>query len=525
VDAVATFRAIDPTTGAEIGPVFRDATPAEVAAAVAAAVTAHRTLRTWDGVRIAALLRACADELEADAEALVATAALETGLPASPRLTSELARTCLQFRTFADHVAAGAHLDVIIDHADPAATPPRPDLRRLRVGIGPVVVFGASNFPLAYSVPGGDTASALAAGCPVVVKGHPSHPATSERAVAALLRACAHVGAPAGTVALLHGAGHEVGAALVTAPEVRGVGFTGSTRGGLALARLAAARPVPIPVHAEMGSVNPVLVTAAALAARGPALAEAVAASQTLGTGQFCTSPGLVVVPPGADGDAFVAALAAALRATGGGTLLNRAVRTALDANLTATRAVPGVRVVVDGGAPAGGGGGTTEGGGPLTCAPTLFEVDVDAWLASDQLRTEHFGPVSIAVRADAPRWPDVLAALPGQLTISVQAEPAEHAGLAALRDDLAAVAGRVLFAGVPTGVAVTAAQHHGGPFPATTDGRFTSVGLRAIERWLRPVVLQDAPEALLPPALRDGNPLGVPRLVDGVREAGSARA
>ena len=514
------FRAVDPTTGSEVGPAFRDATPAEVAAAVDAAVAAHRELRTWDGARLAALLRACADELEADGETLVATAALETGLPATPRLTGELARTCGQLRLFADHVATGAHLDVIIDHADPSAVPPRPDLRRMRVGVGPVAVFGASNFPLAFSVPGGDTASALAAGCPVVIKAHPSHPATSELAFAALQRGCARVGAPEGAVGLVHGAGHEVGAALVTAPGVRAVGFTGSTGGGLALARLAAARPVPIPVHAEMGSVNPVLVTAAALAARGPALAEALAASLLLGTGQFCTSPGLVVLPSGADGDAFVSVLAAALRASSGGVLLNAGVRAALDARLAATRAVAGVRVVVD-----GGGGVSTAGTsvaartGTIACAPALFEVDLEAWLASDALREEHFGPVAIAVRADEARWGEVLAALPGQLTLSVHAESGDHATLAALRDDLAAVAGRVLFAGVPTGVAVTAAQHHGGPFPATTDGRFTSVGTRAIDRWLRPVVLQDAPATLLPEALRDANPLGVPRLVDGVRE------
>ena len=522
--ASPTFRAVDPMSGAETGPEFRAATPAEVAAAVDAAVAAHRELRTWDGTRLAALLRACADELEADGDALVATAARETGLKASPRLTGELARTTGQLRMFAEHVATGAHLDVVIDHGDPTALPPRPDLRRMRVGIGPVAVFGASNFPLAFSVAGGDTASALAAGCPVVVKAHPSHPATSEAAFAALERACAAVGAPAGTVGLVHGAGAAVGAALVTAPGVAAVGFTGSTGGGLALARLAAERPVPIPVHAEMGSVNPVLVTSAALAARGAELAAALAGSLTLGTGQFCTAPGLVVLPPGADGDAFVAALADALRTAGGGVLLNRGVRAALDARLAATRATAGVRTVLDG----GGAGhaaadvatdGATATPGPIACAPALFEVDLDAWLASEALREEHFGPVAIAVRAPDDRWPEVLAALPGQLTVSVHGEPADHALLAALRDDLAAVAGRVLFAGVPTGVAVTAAQHHGGPFPATTDGRSTSVGLRAIERWLRPVVLQDAPAELLPAALQDANPLGVPRLVDGVRE------
>ncbi len=523
-----SFRAVDPTTGAAVGPGFRDATATEVAAAVEAAVTAHRELRTWDGSRLAELLRACADELEADAEALVATAALETGLPATPRLTGELARTCGQLRMFADHVADGAHLDVIIDHADPSAAPPRPDLRRMRVGVGPVAVFGASNFPLAFSVPGGDTASALAAGCPVVIKAHPSHPSTSERASAALLRACGRVGAPAGTVGLVHGAGHEVGATLVTAPGIRAVAFTGSTRGGLALARLAAARPVPIPVHAEMGSVNPVLVTAAALSARGPELAGALAGSLLLGTGQFCTSPGIVVLPPGPDGDALLAALGTALRTAGGGVLLNEGVRAALAADLAATRSVAGVRTVLDGG-PTDGTGGASRGGaatGPIACAPALLEVDVDVWRANARLREEHFGPVAIVVRAAEERWREVLTVLPGQLTVTVHGEVGadgtdgpDLALLAALRDDLAAVAGRVLFAGVPTGVAVSAAQHHGGPFPATTDGRFTSVGLRAVDRWLRPVVLQDAPAALLPPALRDDNPLGVPRLVDGVRE------
>ncbi|MFA9429905.1 aldehyde dehydrogenase (NADP(+)) [Egicoccus sp. AB-alg2] len=502
------FQARNPTTGDLLDPIFTEATPLEVARATGAAGEAYRELRTWNGPRLAELLRQMSAQLlDVDGQ-LLQTAHDETGLPIEPRLRGELARTCAQFDMFADLVTSGEHRDVVIDHADATLSPPRPDLRRMRIGVGPVAVFGASNFPLAFSVPGGDTASALAAGCPVVIKAHPSHPATSEMAATALLRAVELVGAPAGSVSLVHGLGHEVGEALVTSEEIRSVGFTGSPAGGQALAKLAAGRPHPIPVHAEMGSLNPVLVTPRALAVRGREIAEQLASSLKMGVGQFCTSPGLVFVPSGEDGDRFVDALADQLRSTGEGVLLNQGILGALSRRLATTRAVDGVTTLLDGGAQ------PTD--GPVTCAPSLFSVDLDAYRASDHLREEHFGPASIVVRYDEGRLPEVVPTLEGQLTVTLQAEPEDVADLVDLRADLMEIAGRVLFNGFPTGVSVTAAQHHGGPFPAASDPRFTSVGTKAIDRFLRPVTFQDVPDPLLPDELKEANPLNVPRRVDG---------
>ena len=513
----ASFRAVAPARGTPIGPEFPEATDEQVMAAASAAAEAFATTQDLPPATIAALLEAVAGGLEAIGDELVELADLETALGPT-RLTGELARTCAQLRLFATTVREGSHLDVRIDPADPAATPPRPDLRRLKVARGPVAVFGASNFPLAFSVPGGDTASALAAGCPVVVKAHPSHPATSQRCGEAIAAAIAACGLPAGMFSLLHGRGTEVGRALVLAAPIAAVGFTGSLAGGRALFDLGAARPEPIPVYAEMGSLNPVFLTAAALSARGEELAQGFVASMTLGTGQFCTKPGLAFVPDDEAGHRFEQQVAAAIGEQPAGVLLNAGVLGALDERLGVTRALDGVTVLAEGYPPAGAG---------TWCAATVLTTDLATYRATAELREEHFGPVSLIVRCPTPSsMVEVARELPGSLTISIHAEPEEVSadtttgttGVAALQAAARGRCGRLIFDQFPTGVAVTPAMHHGGPYPATTDTAHTSVGTAAIERFLRPVCYQNAPAAALPPALRDDNPLGLPRTIDGRR-------
>lgn len=506
-DGAATFRALDPRRGGPAGAEFSDATGQDVADAARAAEQAFPVLRAWPGTRRGELLRRVAQELEDRSEALVAAADAETALGV-PRLTGELGRSCGQLRAFAALVEDGSYVNAIIDHADPSAVPPRPDLRRMLVPLGPVAVFGASNFPFAFSVPGGDTAAALAAGCPVLVKGHPAHPATSELCGSAIVAALRAVGAPDGAFALLQGRSPDVGRALVLAPEVKAVGFTGSTEVGRSLFDLAATRPEPIPVYAEMGSVNPVFMTPGALAERGPALAEGFAASMTLGAGQFCTSPGIVLVPDDDGGAAFVDRLGALLREVPEAPMLTEGIRAGLHSRLSRTGALPGVEVVAGGGDEAAGGTGT---------AATLLRVDWETWQRTPQLLDEHFGPAAIVVTTPPERYADAARHLEGNLTATVHGTAEEAPGLEELQSVLVEKAGRVIWNGFPTGVAVTAAQHHGGPYPATTFPAHTSVGVTAILRFLRAVAFQDAPAALLPPELRDDNPLGLLRQVDGV--------
>lgn len=497
------FHATDAATGAPLDGTFHTATTAEVDAACRAAADAFRSFGRSSGAVRADLLRRIADALEADADAIVARAGAETALPEA-RLRGEMGRTTGQLRLFATVAADGAWADARIDRADPARTPPKPDLRSMLRPLGPVAVFGASNFPLAFSVAGGDTASALAAGCPVVAKAHPAHPGTSALVGRAVARAVEAAGLPAGVFGLLFDAGVEAGLALVRHPAIAAVGFTGSRGGGMALVAEAAARAVPIPVYAEMGSVNPFVVLPGALA--DDALAARLAGAVTLGVGQFCTCPGLAFVPAGAAGAAFVAALATALGASPAGTMLTPRIGEAYAEGAARQAAAPGVRAHV---APAGPG------------AASLVEADAATFAATPALADEVFGPAALVVRYDGP---DALAALvgglEGQLTATVHGSAAD---LAAHADALAALearAGRIVFGGVPTGVEVGHAVVHGGPFPATSDARSTSVGSRAILRWARPVAWQDAPAHVLPPELRDGNPAGVPRLVDGRPEA-----
>ncbi|WP_285515457.1 aldehyde dehydrogenase (NADP(+)) [Streptomyces sp. NBRC 14336] len=504
--AAAPVWSVDPRTGKQREQVAVEATAQEVDAAVRAADQARGALT--DRTVRAAFLRTAAERLEAARDQLVEAADAETAL-GPVRLTGELARTCYQLRAFADIVDEGAFLDVVINHPDDTATPPVPDLRRYKVPLGVVAVYSASNFPFAFSVAGGDTASALAAGCPVVVKAHPDHPALSEL-VAKVLRTAAEAhGVPAGVVGLVHG--FQAGIALIEHPLVSAAGFTGSVRGGRALFDAAAARPVPIPFHGELGSLNPVLITEAAAAERAEAIGAGLAGSMTLGVGQFCVKPGLVLAPAGASGDRLVKSLTDAVSDTDPGVLLDHRMRDNFLAGVAERTELPEVDSPVTPGA----GGEHTVSAGFLTVPAGRLTQEG----AYDLLLEECFGPVTVVARyEDETEAKAVLSRLPGNLTATVHLSTEEAAGQGRgpeLLAELTPLAGRVLVNGWPTGVAVAPAQHHGGPYPATTSTS-TSVGGTAIERWLRPVVYQGAPEALLPPELRDDNPLGLPRRYNG---------
>ncbi|MEV3991638.1 aldehyde dehydrogenase (NADP(+)) [Streptomyces sp. NPDC049837] len=507
--SAAQVWSVDPRTGKRREQVAVEATAEDVDRAVRAAHSARGALA--DRAVRAAFLRTAAGLLDEARDRLVAAADAETALGPA-RLTGELARTCYQLRAFADLVDEGSFLDVIIDHPDDTATPPVPDLRRYKVPLGVVAVYAASNFPFAFSVPGGDTASALAAGCPVVVKAHPDHPATSELVAAVLGQAAAQAGVPQAVVGLVHG--FEAGVELVKHPLVAAAGFTGSVRGGRALFDAAAARPVPIPFHGELGSLNPVVVTEAAAAERAEQIGTGLAGSMTLGTGQFCVKPGLVLAPAGADGDELVTSLAGAVKGVGEGVLLDHRMRDNFVAGVAERAALPDVEAPVTPGA-----------GDEHTVSPGFLTVPA-ARLATegahDLLLEECFGPVTVVARYDSPdEVSAVLSRLPGNLTATVHLSSDEASGRGRGADilaELTPLAGRVLVNGWPTGVAVAPAQHHGGPYPATTSTS-TSVGSTAVERWLRPVTYQSTPEALLPPELRDDNPLGLPRRVDGRME------
>jgi acyl-CoA reductase-like NAD-dependent aldehyde dehydrogenase len=498
-----TFNSFDPRTGRP-GPSFEEATPQDVRAATAAAAAVHRSGALRDRRARVALLRDAATRLRAAGDEIVAVCEAETGLPEA-RLRSELERTCGQLEAFAELVEVGDDAEAIIDHPDPDAIPiPKPDVRRMLVPLGPVAVFGASNFPLAFSTAGGDTASALAAGCPVIVKGHPSHPGTGEVVARELRAAVADAGLPDGAFANLPAAGVEVGEALVDAPEIAAVGFTGSFAGGKALFDRAARRPVPIPVYAEMGSINPIVITEAALRARAAAIADGLVASVANFGGQLCTKPGVVFVPAGPEGDAFAAELAARLDAVEPSVLLNERLRDALRVAVGRLEARPEVRRL--GAAPAADGPGFRH-------QPAAYEAPASAVAA--ELLEEHFGPVVLLLRHGSRE--ELLAALArvdGQLSGSLHAEPGED--VAAVVDALADRAGRVVFDGFPTGVAVTPGMHHGGPFPATTSPLHTSVGMTAVRRFGRPIAFQNAPPHALPPELREENPLRIRRKVDG---------
>jgi len=499
-------RAYNPSTRLDIEPAFGQATGADVERACALAQAAFDPYRALPLEQRARFLEAVAEQILAIGSELIERAQQETGLPQA-RLEGERMRTVNQLRLFAKVVRDGRFLGATIDSALPERTPPRPDLRLAKIGLGPVAVFGASNFPLAFSVAGGDTASSLAAGCPVVVKAHGAHLGTSELVGRAVQRAVQECGLPEGVFSMLFGDGRTIGQQLVGHPAIKAVGFTGSRGGGTALMRTAAARPEPIPVYAEMSSVNPLFLLPTALEEGGAALANGFVDSLTLGVGQFCTNPGLVFAVKGAALDAFTAAATTALAGKGAGTMLTAGIHDAYNSGIARFGATEGLRLVAQGG---------TEGIGCAARA-ALYEVDATAFIGNPELQDEIFGPAALIVRFDSEeQMLQAAEQLHGQLTATVHVKPADHPLAAKLLPILERKAGRVLFNGFPTGVEVSHAMVHGGPFPATSDSRTTSVGASAIDRFLRPVCYQNLPADLLPEALRDDNPLGLARVLDG---------
>ncbi|MEJ2502298.1 MAG: aldehyde dehydrogenase (NADP(+)) [Gemmatimonadota bacterium] len=501
-----TFRAVDPASGAELEPAFREADTGDVDRAVAAAAAAFESYAALEPSRRAAFLRAVADAIEGLGAPLIDRASAETGLP-SGRLEGERARTTGQLRLFAEVVADGSWVEARIDPGDPSRQPARPDVRRMLVPLGPVAVFGASNFPLAFSVAGGDTASALAAGCPVVFKAHPGHPGTAELTARAVLRAARETGVPEGVFSLVHGWSHEPGLALVRHPAIRAVAFTGSLRAGRALFDAGAARPDPIPVYAEMGSVNPLFLLPSAVAERGDAIAEGLAGSITLGVGQFCTNPGVVLGVGGSGFDRLGDRLAERLRGAEPGVMLYARLREGYDEGVARARD-RGARSLTD---PA------VTGPGDADARPALLATEAARLIEDPALREEVFGPASLLVAADdAGDLERVAEALEGQLTASIHGTETELIEHQRLVEILTRKAGRLIFNGYPTGVEVGHAMQHGGPYPASTDSRTTSVGTAAITRFARPVCWHEFPEAALPPELCDANERGIWRLVDG---------
>jgi 2,5-dioxopentanoate dehydrogenase len=502
-------RAVNPASGARLKPGYYWATAQDGDRAAQLAAQAFLEYGRWPASRRAKLLRRIAELLEANLGEIIERANLETALPPA-RLQGEAERTCSQLRLFASLIEDGWWLQARIDHGNPGRKPaPKPDIRSLLVPLGPVAVFSSSNFPLAFSVAGSDAASALAAGCPVIVKSHQGHLGTSEMVGLLVQQAARECDAPEGLFSLLHGPGRRIGRTLVKHPLIKAVGFTGSRTGGRALMDAAAARPEPIPVYAEMGSINPVFLLPSALQRNPEALAASLHGSVTLGVGQFCTNPGLVFVDDSPAARTFLQKLESLITATPPGTMLTAALCGAYRAGVGRFASMPGVRRVSN--APTDALDKDTQ------ARAALFVTDVATFLQSPALEDEIFGPSTLVVQGGSRE--QLLAAaekLAGQLTATVHGTPKD---LAAYRDLLAIFerkAGRVIRNGFPTGVEVCHAMMHGGPYPATADGRSTSVGTRAIERFVRPLCYQNFPDSALPDELKEANPLRLWRLVDG---------
>ncbi len=502
------FDAIDPSTGKAVEPRFSSAGAAEVDQACALADEAAIPFADLSPDARATFLETIAEEIVAIGDELIARAMTESGLPRA-RLEGERGRTVGQLKLFASVLREGSWAARTIDPAMPDRAPlPRPDIRLRNIAVGPVAVFGASNFPLAFSVAGGDTASALAAGCPVVVKGHPAHPGTGELVARAIRRAVAACGLPEGVFSYLPGVGNELGSALVADPRIQAVGFTGSRGGGLALMKIAASRPLPIPVYAEMSSINPVILFPAALKARGSELAPAFIASLTMGAGQFCTNPGLLIAIDGPDLDAFLAAAGEALMGSAAAQMLTPGIHQAFENGVAALASHAAVTQVARG----------IVGEGVNQAQGALFKTSAAQFLADKALGHEVFGSSSIVVTVrDMDEAKSVIAALEGQLTATLLMDAEDEPLAAQILPVLERKVGRILANGWPTGVEVCHAMVHGGPFPATSDGRTTSVGAKAIERFLRPVSYQALPASLLPPAIAEDNPWNLPERVEGV--------
>lgn len=502
------WHVVDATSLQDLPGAFLTATEHEVNSALEKAQQAFPVYQNIPVSLRAEFLREVADNIEALGDMLVRRVMQESAL-AEARVRSERARTTGQLRMFADLITEGSWVEAIIDHGDPTRTPPKPDLRRMLHPIGPVVVFGASNFPLAYSTAGGDTASALAAGCPVIVKAHEAHAGTNALVAEAILKAAQETGMPDGVFSTVYARGFEVGKQLVLHPHTKGVGFTGSRSGGRALFDLASNRESPIPVFAEMSSINPIFVLPNILQENSESIANQIAASVNLGAGQFCTCPGLIIAIDDAHTKGFIEFLIKAFSTFPFLTMLHTGIQQNYTKNKTRFANTHGVHMELH---------VTDELNGQQKAGPAIASVRAEEFLANENLQDEVFGPFTMLIKCrDMDQLKDVAAQLHGQLTASMYGtdqEVQQASGLFAL---LREKAGRLVFNGVPTGVEVCSAMVHGGPYPATTDSRFTAVGAPAIKRWVRPVAYQNCPGDLLPDALKEGNPLGIWRMVDGM--------
>jgi NADP-dependent aldehyde dehydrogenase len=499
-----SFSAMDATTGEKLSPQFFEATTAEADEALKLAEQAFEEYRALPPHRIAEFLDKCAEEISKLGDELLHRASQETGL-SEERLISERTRTVNHLKMFADIVREGSWIEATIDRAMPDRKPqPKPDLRRMLVPLGPVIVFGSSNFPLAYSVAGGDTASALAAGCPVVVKAHPAHPGTSEMVARALQSAAEAARMPRGVFSMVHGA-NEISLLLVKHPAAKAVGFTGSLQGGRALFDAAVARLEPIPVYAEMGSTNPVFILPGALKKNGSAIAEYFVQSYTLGVGQFCTSPGIAIGCAGDDWRAFVAKVGELTKAVAPGVMLHQGILEKFKNGTEKFLKIPGVTVAAQSSAKI-----------ESRAGAVLFATDAKTFRNQPLLAEEVFGPSTLLVSCGSPEELEEIArSLHGQLTASIHGTDEDLLRCKNLIAILRQKAGRLIFNGFPTGVEVCAAMQHGGPYPATTDSRTTSVGGYAIKRFARPVCFQNFPDAALPPELQNKNPRNLWRFVD----------
>ena len=497
----------NPATNEPLEPAYSLIDLDQLKIATAAAAEAFESFRSLEPAKHADFLDAIAENIEAVGAELVARAMAETGLPEA-RLTGERGRTTGQLRLFAKVVRQGDQHGVRVDPALPERAPlPRVDIRQRKIAVGPVAVFGASNFPLAFSTAGGDTASALAAGCPVVFKAHNAHPGTSEIVGQAISKAVADFGLHPGVFSLVYGPGATIGQALVADPVIKAVGFTGSRSGGTALMATAAARPEPIPVYAEMSSINPVIFFDGALSEDPAAQAKAYLGSVSGSSGQLCTAPGLVFVPNGAGGDAFARAISGQAPDTAGQTMLTEGIYKSWIQGVEALGSQTGVELL----------GRGTEGAGQNAPAPAIYSSTVEQLLENPVLQDEIFGAASLVIRyASAAELVAALSKLEGQLTATLQLTDADHETAAAVLPTLETKVGRILVNGWPTGVEVGHAMVHGGPFPATSDPQTTSVGTLAIERFLRPVAYQNFPNALLPRPIAKDNPWNLTRRIDG---------
>lgn len=504
-----TYQTFNPELNKENETVFTEATTDEINQAVALASSAFKTFKNISDKKKATFLNAIADEIMALDDALISTYCAETGLPEG-RAKGERGRTVFQLRSFAELLNEGSWVAATIDTAIPDRTPlPKSDIRKMNVPLGPVVVFGASNFPLAYSTAGGDTASALAAGCPVIVKSHPMHAGTGELVASAIIKAATKTGMPNGVFSNLNSSGIEVGQQLVAHSGVKAVGFTGSIKGGTALYELAAKRKEPIPVFAEMGSINPVVILPKALEQRGNDLAATYAGSITLGTGQFCTNPGLILGIKSNELSNFTKELATKIVAINPTCMLHPTIAKSYAANKEKALQQNGLTLVSN----------YDEAVKENYAPPVITTVNGATFLKNPTLHQEVFGPFSMVVQCEnEDELTSVIRQLEGQLTGTIISDENEISNYTEVVNAMQDRVGRIIFNGVPTGVEVCPSMVHGGPFPASSDSRFTAVGTNSINRWVRPFSYQDFPNELLPDALKNENPLGIIRLVNNTK-------